>query len=69
MLEAIDAKRGRVLRVYEIKEGESDYEVYKRVRNGSNSISFAESEVTDAQNGLAPIIVTYEIEAVFEIMN
>ena len=67
LLEAISVKRGRVLRVREVKEGESDYQVYKRVRNGSNSMSYAEKEVTDTKNGLAPIIVTYEMEATFEI--
>lgn len=69
LLLGIDSNLGRVLRVKEEAEEESDYDIYKRVRSSSNSINLVERQSIDAKNGLNPIIVTYKMSATFEIID
>lgn len=70
LLESAGSKRGKILRLIEIPSDDNNrYEKYQKFLRGSNSYIKPEGIIGVVESGLAPIVISFGMDATFEIID
>ncbi len=69
LLESIDAKLGKLLRLKELINEDAEYKRYRNAMRSSNSYRPSASTMSQILGGFDPIIVSYSMDATFEIID
>lgn len=69
LLEAVDGNIGKLLVLKELVNEDAEYQRYRNAMNGSNSYSPSTSTMSRILGGFDPIIVSYSMDATFEIID
>lgn len=69
LLAAVDGKVGKLLRLKELVNEDAEFKRYRSAMNGSNSYSPSASTMSRILGGFDPIIVSYSMDATFEIID
>lgn len=69
LLEAVDGNIGKLLVLKELVNEDAEYKRYRNAMNGSNSYSPSASTMSRILGGFDPILVSYSMDATFEIID